>query len=242
MTDQPRSGIASHLESLLRRALYTYDLIPESGGITVALSGGKDSLSLLHLLAHVRGRGFPDFFLGAAHVSGAFSCGAGVQVPFLQGTCDRLGVPLAIRETHQTLDELECYSCSRNRRKLLFEMAAEQGTHTVAFGHHRDDNIQTLLMNLLHKGEFAGNLPKLPMVHYGMTIIRPLILAAEEDIRSFAQQMGFARITCQCPVGANSKRRQTEDLLRQLESVFPHARNNLQRAVLRDGSQKALTP
>jgi tRNA 2-thiocytidine biosynthesis protein TtcA len=237
MTTWSQTG--AQLESQVRKALHDFEMIPEEGGVALALSGGKDSLTLLHLLSRVRGRGFRPFPLVAIHVSGAFTCGAGVQLSFLEKTCQSLDVPLVVRQTHQSLDTLECYSCSRTRRRLLFDAAKEHGCHTLAFGHHRDDSVQTLLMNLLHKGEFAANLPLVPMHRYGVTIIRPLLLSAETDIRTFAQQMGYARITCQCPVGANSRRKQVELLLQQMEELYPHARDNLARAALRDGSDKA---
>lgn len=237
---EPLSQTGARLESQMRKALYEYEMIPKEGGLAVALSGGKDSLTMLHLLARVRGRGFRDFPLVAIHVAGAYTCGAGVNLPFLERICQSLKVPLIVRETHQTLDSLECYSCSRTRRKLLFDAALEHGCCRLAFGHHRDDSAQTLLLNLLHKGEFAANLPVVPMHRYGVTILRPLLLAAESDIRVFAQQMGYSRITCQCPVGAVSMRRKVEELLQQVEELFPHARENLARAGLREGSDKAM--
>jgi tRNA 2-thiocytidine biosynthesis protein TtcA len=98
------------------------------------------------------------------------------------------------------------------------------------------------LMNLLHKAEFAGNLPKIHMQEYGVTIIRPLIYIAEQDIRTFAQQQGFARIMCRCPVGQNSMRKQTDQLLKEIEAIFPNARENIAKAGLLYGSQKAATP
>ena len=114
------------------------------------------------------------------------------------------------------------------------------GATTVAFGHHRDDSVQTLLMNLLHKGEFAAMLPKVPMHDYGVTIIRPLIYISEEEIREFAKMYQFSRVVCQCPVGQNSLRKQTKDLIADMEKVFPHARENLGSASLLYGSKKAL--
>ena len=105
--------------------------------------------------------------------------------------------------------------------------------------HHRDDSVQTLLMNLLHKAEFAANLPKVFMKNYGVTIIRPLIYVEEAAIREFAKLYGFARIVCQCPVGQNSLRRKTKELLEKMEEIFPNARGNLAKAALFHGSQKA---
>lgn len=109
----------------------------------------------------------------------------------------------------------------------------------MAFGHHQDDNAQTVLMNLLQKGEFAGTLPKVRMHAYGITIIRPLIYISENDIRTFAQQNGFARVMCRCPVGQNSMRKQVDALLTDIEALYPNARENIARASLLYGSDKA---
>jgi tRNA 2-thiocytidine biosynthesis protein TtcA len=238
--EPPWTKLGKRLESAVRKALFDFKLIERVSKLGVALSGGKDSLTLLFLLKAISGRGFPPFEIYAIHVSGAFSCGAGVNTSYLQNICNRLGVPFIEREAKQSLETLECYSCSRERRRLLFDAAKSVGVETIAFGHHRDDSAQTLLMNLLHKGEFAGNLPKVPMHDYGVTIIRPLIYLSENDIRTFAEQQGFKRIMCRCPVGQNSMRRKVDDLLREIEQLYPEARENIARAGLLYGSDKAL--
>lgn len=237
----PWTTLGKELESCLRKAIFDFGLIDsETKKLAIALSGGKDSLGLLFLLSALRGRGFPSFELYAIHVDGEFSCGAGVDGNFLRGICKELGVEFIVCSSKQTREGLECYSCSRERRKLIFDAAKERGATTIAFGHHADDSAQTLLMNLLQKAEFAANLPKVPMHAYGVTIIRPLIYAKEADLKVFSEQYGFARITCQCPVGQNSKRKQVDQLLKQVEEIFPHARGNLARAGLLYGSDKAL--
>ena len=195
--------IAQKIESRIRKALHEYALLEGVDRVAVALSGGKDSLTLLHMLKNILGRGFPACSLVAIHVQGAFSCGPSVQTSSLEHICAQLEVPLVIERSSIVQDKLSCYPCSRQRRKLIFEAAKRERTSVVAFGHHRDDLAQTLLMNLLHKGEFAGNLPKLELVDFGVTIIRPLLFVAESEIKEFARQKGFARITCQCPVGAD---------------------------------------
>jgi len=238
----PWTAAGKILESSIRKALYDYQMVENVSKLGIALSGGKDSLSLLFLLKAISGRGVPPFNIYAIHVTGAFSCGAGITTSYLQKICDQLGVHFITREADQKLETLECYSCSRQRRSLLFEAAKSVGVTTIAFGHHRDDSAQTLLMNLLHKAEFAANLPKVPMHHYGVTIIRPLIYAAENDIRAFAEQNGFKRIMCRCPVGQNSMRRQVDKLLEEMEALFPNARKNIAKAGLVYGSDKALLP
>lgn len=227
------------LESMIRKALYKHQMVEGCSKLAIALSGGKDSLTLLFMLKAILGYGFPNLELVAIHVGGEFSCGASVQENFLQAICNALDVPLLTRASTQKKETLECYSCSRERRKLIFEAAKSVGAHTIAFGHHRDDHTQTLLLNLLHKGEFAGNLPKIEMVDYGVTLIRPLIYASEAEIRHFAKERGFARITCQCPVGQQSMRKKVDHLLSEIETLFPNARLNLAQAGFHYGSDKA---
>lgn len=237
----PWTSLGKELESCLRKAIFDFDLINQgTSKLAIALSGGKDSLGLLFLLHSLRGRGFPLFDLYAIHVDGEFSCGAGIDGGFLKGICRELGVEFITCSSTQKREGLECYRCSRERRTLIFEAAKKVGATTIAFGHHADDSAQTLLLNLLHKAEFAANLPKVPMHAYGVTIIRPLIYVKEADLKVFAEQYGFARITCQCPVGQNSKRKQVDQLLKEVEKIFPNARGNLARAGLLYGSDKAL--
>jgi tRNA(Ile)-lysidine synthase TilS/MesJ len=234
----PWTKLGKRLESMVRKALYDYKMV-DGSKIAVALSGGKDSLTLLYMLHAISGKGFPPFEIAAVHVTGEFSCGAGIDTKFLNGICNAMGIEFIVRESTQKLETLECYSCSRERRRLLFEAAKSVGAHTVAFGHHRDDNAQTILMNLLHKAEFCGNLPKLVMKDFNIQIVRPLIFLAEEDIVRFAQQQGFQRIMCRCPVGQNSMRKKVDELLKEIELLYPNARENIAKAGLCYGSEKA---
>jgi tRNA 2-thiocytidine biosynthesis protein TtcA len=236
----PWTKLGARLESMCRKALYEFGLLDGAKKVAIALSGGKDSLSLLFLLKAIAGKGFPDFEIHAIHVQGEFSCGASLGEEFLPRICEKLGVNFVACASEQKREKLECYSCSRERRRLIFEAAKGLGITTIAFGHHRDDSIQTLLMNLLHKAEFAALLPKVPMHDYGVTIIRPLIYVSEAEIREFAKMYGFSRIVCQCPVGQDSMRRKTETLIGELEELFPNARENLAQAAFTYGSHKAL--
>lgn len=238
----PWSTLGKRLESTFRKALFDFDMLKDVTKVAIALSGGKDSLTLLFLLKAISGRGFPLLDIHAIHVTGEFSCGAGVHEDYLRSICKDLNINFVMCQSTQKLESLECYSCSRERRRLLFDAAKSLGIHTIAFGHHRDDNAQTVLMNLLHKAEFAGNLPKIHMREYDVTIIRPLIYINEKDIRTFAQQHGFARTMCRCPVGQDSMRRKVDQLLNEIELLFPNARENIANAGLLYGSQKAANP
>lgn len=235
----PWKTLGKRLESQLRKALFDFQMLENTQKVAIALSGGKDSLTLLYLLHAISGRGFPPLEITAIHVSGAFSCGASLQENYLKNICDTLGIAFVSKTSSRKLEELECYSCSRERRRLLFEAAKERGIEKIAFGHHRDDSAQTLLMNLLHKAEFAALLPSIKMHEYGIIIIRPLIYFSESDIKNFAKEYGFNRVTCQCPVGQNSMRKKVDHFLTDLEEFFPNARANIANAGLVYGSNKA---
>lgn len=224
--------VGRKLESCMRKAIYDFGLLDGVSHLSVALSGGKDSLTLLAMLARVNGKGCPPVKITGLHVGGAFSCGASIQRGWIEKMCASLKIELVVRE--ETQAPTECYSCSRRRRTLLFAMAKEVGATHIAFGHHRDDNIETLLMNLLHKGEMGGMQPKVDMLNYGITIVRPLIYAEQSDIIAFAKQQGFYRITCQCPIGQHSMRRKTSELIDTLEHLFPNTRVNLSYAALKE--------
>lgn len=236
----PWTKLGKKLESMCRKALFEFGLLEGVKDLAVALSGGKDSLTLLFLLKAIAGRGVAPFQIHAIHVEGEFSCGASLSKEYLPRVCEELGIHFIACQSDQKRETLECYSCSRERRRLIFETAKKVGATTIAFGHHRDDSIQTLLMNLLHKAEFAALLPKVPMHEYGVTIIRPLIFISEEEIKEFAKLYGFARIVCQCPVGQNSMRSKTKELIREMEALFPNTRENLAQAAMTYGSTKAL--
>lgn len=238
----PWSGVGKEIEKNIRKALYQFEMLEKEGKVAIALSGGKDSLTLLAMLSAISGRGFPKIEIHAFFVDGPFTCGAGVNQKNLEAYCSSLSVPLHILTSTQTLETLECYGCSRERRGLIFKKAKSLGIDTIAFGHHRDDLVETTLMNLFVKGDFAGMLPKVPMKKYGITIIRPLIFAREKAIIEFAKAQGFLRITCGCPVGQRSKRKKTKDLIKEILEHFPQAESNIEHAVLRQGSLAALEP
>lgn len=228
------------LESLIRKALHDFKMIePDQKKIGIALSGGKDSLTLASHLALISGRGFAKFEIHAFMVTGPFSCGPAVQVQQAQEMCHSLNIDLTLIDSG--IKRLtNCYSCSRSRRALIFRAAKERGIEKIAFGHHRDDSIQTLLMNMLHKAEFCPNLPVVPMHKFDITILRPLIYVAEDDIISFARRHGFLKILCQCPIGSKSKRRDVKDLIEMMQESFPNAKKNLSLIALKHGDDKAI--
>ena len=151
-----------------------------------------------------------------------------------------MGIELVILGEGEGKMPTECYSCARVRRKMIFDAMRNRGITTVAFGHHKDDVNETLLLNLLQKGEFAAMEPKIYFYRYGVTLIRPLYFVEEKEIVSFARGAGFLRFVCQCPIGQHSKRKETKMLLEFIQKKFPHTKTNLFHAIENYGSKKAL--
>jgi tRNA 2-thiocytidine biosynthesis protein TtcA len=232
----PWTKLGKKLESSCRKAIYDFKMIEDLPSIAVALSGGKDSLTLLYLLNAIRGKGLPLFTIHGIYVKNDF---IDDDDTFLKDICNQIDVNLVIKKA-QHLDKIDCYACSRIRRRIIFDTAKELNTNTIAFGHHKDDSIQTLLLNLLQKGEFEAILPKIKMHDFDVTIIRPLHYIYEKDIINFAKTYNFYNKKHLCPLEKTSKRVVVAKIINDMEKEFPNTRNNLSIASLIYGSKKAL--
>ena len=218
----------------VNKAARIYRLIGDGDRIAVAVSGGKDSLTLLRLLVAQRATQRLDVDLIAAHVVIEGATGAAERAEALQAHCHGLGVdyvaePLPMNEGETW--PLSCQRCAWNRRKALFTLADRLGCNKVALGHHEDDAAQTALMNLFHNGQLVGMSPTRPFFGGRFTLIRPLILTPEKEIAAFARRCGYPIGRVECPEAARSERARVADLLRQIEKQFPRVKRSLRRAV-----------
>ncbi|MFA6502499.1 MAG: tRNA lysidine(34) synthetase TilS, partial [Parachlamydiales bacterium] len=233
-------GIGRTIESKVRKALKEFSMLESANSLAVALSGGKDSLCLLFMLKAVIGKGFKNIDFYAIHIDGDFSCGASYDKNYLNELCKQYDIKFISKELKNNSEKLDCYSCSRNRRKLIFDTARENNISTIAFGHHQDDNVQTLLLNLFHKAEFEGMMPKIKFKRFGVSIIRPLIYVNEHEIIEFAKQNDILKVFCKCPIGQNSKRKTVKKIIEDIKLDFPNVKSNLSKASFVYGSKKAL--
>ena len=212
-----------------------YHLLQDGDRILIALSGGKDSLMLLKLLA-ARSRIYhPKIQVEAAHVI-MDNIPYETDRSYLQQFCDEASVRLHI--LHSSFDEstdkrkTRCFLCAWNRRKTLFSFAVSQGFNKVALGHHMDDILTTFLMNITYEGNRQTMQPSLALQHYPITIIRPLCLVSEADIQAEATQLGFLRQKTPCPYEQATRRTSMNEVLHQLESLNPEARYSLWHAIM----------
>lgn len=224
-----------YISTRIGRAIADYGLIKDKDKILVAVSGGKDSMSLVTLLNERRRWAPVHYDLFAVHVESDFRCGGCVHTKVLRKFFQEMEIPYRV-EKIKVLDEnrkTSCFWCSWNRRKALFTLADKLGCNKVAMGHHRDDIIETLLLNLFYHGEFSGMNPKQELFDGKITIIRPLCYVEEDALRRYAKESGFPSQLCRCPNSDTSKRRLMKNLLKKIEKDCRHVKTNVFRSMSR---------
>lgn len=212
------------------KGVVKYRLIEDGDKILIGLSGGKDSLALLEFLARRSRILRPKFSVVAVHVSMA-NIPYQADLDYLQTFSERFGVPFVHYKTSfdpsTDTRKSPCFLCSWNRRKALFTVAKEQGCNKIALGHHMDDILETLLMNITFQGAFSTMPPKLVMNKFDMTIIRPLCLVHEADLEEMAEYRGYKKQIKNCPYEMKSNRTDMKGVLKKLEELNPEARYSL---------------
>jgi tRNA 2-thiocytidine biosynthesis protein TtcA len=221
------------LLSKVARASQDFGLIEPDDRIMVAMSGGKDSYVMLHLLQGILKRAPFSFELIAVHLDQGQP---GFPVHILENWLAEQDVEHKIvrRHTYEIVVEKTapgkayCSMCSRLRRGILYNAAVELGCTKIALGHHRDDSIETLMLNLLYAGQIKAMPPLLHSDDGRNTVIRPLIYCAEKDIVTLSSSIGFPILPCTlCSTQPDLKRAQIKRLLDDLNDDNPHVRGNM---------------
>lgn len=239
----PEKILMKRIERRFMKGIMEYGLIEDGDRILVGLSGGKDSLALTELLARRSQVWKPRFEVAAAYIS-ITNMGYQSDVEWLAGFCKELKIPFYVRESSFDLStdkrKSPCFLCSWNRRKALFTLAHELKCNKIALGHHMEDILQTLLMNLTFQGTFSTMPPKLLMRKFQMTLIRPLCLVHEDDLMELSALRKWPHQIKNCPYENLSGRTQIKSILKQLEQLNPEARYSMWGAM--SNVQKELLP
>ena len=223
--------LQSRLTKRFHKACADYGLIADGDHVLVGLSGGKDSLALVELLGKRAQIFVPRFRVTALHVRVRERAYLS-DMSALEKFCQAFGVSLIVKDTEITEkpargEKDPCFLCAWYRRKVLFETAQELGCNKIALGHHKDDIVETLLMNLVFQGAFATMPPCLPMEKMPIQIIRPLCLIEEKDLVRYAELQAYPKQTRLCPFEKESSRAEVKQLLTTLERLNPNVRDSL---------------
>ena len=221
----------------MRKAVEEFHMIEEGDRIAVALSGGKDSITLLMVLKNLQ-RFYPKKFeLIAITVNPGFEF---FDTSILYDICKEIDVELVVAESHIKeivfdirKEKNPCSLCANLRRGILNTTAIEHNCNKIALGHNEDDVLETFLMNVLYTGNISTFAPVSYMDRSKMTLIRPLIYVSEKQTNSFIKRKEITIMPKACPMDGFSKREEIKQLLYNLSKQIPHVRANMYGAIKR---------
>ena len=216
---------------LMRRCIDDYRMIEPNDKIAVGVSGGKDSLTLLALLAALREYYPQPYDLTAITIDMGLP---GMDFAPVEDFCARLGVPYRRVSTQigpiifeYRKEKNPCSMCAKMRRGALNQALLEQGFHKVALGHHYDDAVETFLMSLLFEGRLSCFQPVTYLDRSGVTQIRPMLYLTESMVRNFAAEQQLPVVHNVCPSDKHTKRQEIKDLIVTLSATYPDLKNRV---------------
>ena len=224
--------------SHMRKAIEEYHMIEENDKIGICLSGGKDSITLLHAFKALQ-RFYPKKFeIIAISIDPGFDF---FDIELLQNTCDKLEIPLFIEKSHAKeivfdirKEKNPCSLCANLRRGSINSIAIREGCNKIALGHNQDDVLETFLLNLFYTGSIGTFSPVSYMDRTGITLIRPLIYTPEKDTKRFVKKNNLTIMPKVCPMDGTSKRESMKEMIITLQKDIPMIRANLFGAIQRN--------
>lgn len=221
--------------SEVRKAVDDYHMIAEGDKIAVGISGGKDSLTLLYALSSLR-RFYPHpFDLVAVTVDLGF---ANLDLTEIKKLCEKLEVPYTVVKTQigqiifeQRQENNPCALCAKMRKGALNEAMKQLGCNKIAYAHHMDDVVETMMLSLLYEGRFHTFSPVTYLDDTGLTVIRPLIYMKEADVIGFVRKYEVPVVKSPCPADGHTKREYVKQLLKQLNTENPGVKQRMFTAI-----------
>lgn len=221
--------------SEVRKAVDDYRMIAEGDKIAVGISGGKDSLTLLYALSSLR-RFYPHpFELVAVTVDLGF---ANLDLSEIKKLCEKLEVPYTVVKTQigqivfeQRQENNPCALCAKMRKGAMNEAMKQLGCNKIAYAHHMDDVVETMMLSLLYEGRFHTFSPVTYLDDTGLTVIRPLIYMKEADVIGFIRKYEVPVVKSPCPADGHTKREYVKQLLKQLNTENPGVKQRMFTAI-----------
>lgn len=223
------------LSSLIDKAIFDYKMLEPGDRVLIGASGGKDSTALIEYFSNRVKRPDCNFEYIALNIQNDFAPAfpSGILALFKQWKVPYESIKVNVLERIKPDQKMSCYWCSTQRRTELINYALKNGFNKIALGHHMDDILETLLMNMVEKGEFSCMAPKLKYEKYPISIIRPLCYVSEDTLISIAKDKGYSGYTCTCNYQENSARKTARKKLETLtdgdklkkERLFKSLRN-----------------
>ena len=218
------------LMGLVRRCVDDYDMIHAGDRIAVGVSGGKDSLVLLVLLAGLKKYFNKPFELEAITID----MGLGMDYSAIQALCDKWEVPYTVIKTEigpiifdYRKEKNPCSMCSKMRRGALNQAILDKGFNKLALGHHYDDAVETFMMSLIYEGRISCFQPVTNLDRTGVVQIRPMLYIHEKTVDNFAKRLDLPVLANRCPVDKHTKREEIKQLIYDLSATYPDLRERI---------------
>ena len=218
------------LMGLMRRCIDDYNMVRDGDRIAVGVSGGKDSLVLLQLLAGLRSYLGKDFSLVAVTID----MGLGMDYSGVAELCRKLDVPYTIINTEiapiifdYRREKNPCSMCAKMRRGALNQAILDLGCNKLALGHHYDDAVETFMMNLIYEGRIGCFQPVTDLDRTGIIQIRPMLYIHEKTVDNFASRMALPVVENRCPVDKTTKREEIKQLIFSLSATYPDLKERI---------------
>lgn len=228
------TGQEFYISKRVGKAIIDYNMLADGDKILVAVSGGKDSLTLLRVLQD-RKKFVPiKYELLAMHIDMGYPKPVAgrlekyfkkIRIPYHIEKCE------ALKKTRRA--DIDCFWCSWNRRKVLFESSHRLGFTKIALGHHMDDIVETMLLNLFFHGEISAMSPKQELFKGQLTLIRPLAYVEEYMIKRFAKSVNLPDHNCKCPNSDISQRSKMGRIIADMKKICPDVKKNIYRSLKR---------
>ena len=221
--------------SLVRKACDDYEMINDGDKIAIGISGGKDSLTLLYALSHLR-RFYPKHFeVVAVTVDLGFN---NLDLSKISKLCESLNVTYHIEKTdiydvifNVRKESNPCSLCAKMRKGALNDAMKKIGCNKIAYAHHKDDVIDTMLLSLIYEGRFHTFSPVTYLDRTDLTVIRPLIYMNESDVIGFVNKYDVPVVKSPCPVDKKTKREYVKDIVKEINKETPGVRNRMFAAI-----------
>ncbi len=224
--------------SHMRKAIEEYKMIDEGDKIAVCLSGGKDSITMLHAFKNLQIFYPKKFDIIAVSVNPGFEF---FDTHFLEDICNKINVPLFIEKSNAKeivfdirKEKNPCSLCANLRRGVINSIANREGCNKIALGHNQDDVLETFLLNLLYAGNIGTFSPVSYMDRSKVTLIRPLVYTPEKEIKRYVKRNEISVMAKVCPMDGTSKREDMKNLIFSLSKNIPMIRANLFGAIQRN--------
>ena len=234
------SLLPSKYNRKIGRAMADYQMLADDDRVLVAVSGGVDSLVAAWVLQNWRAKAPIDYCLEAVYVDNGFwtpAHGGSPPAERIGRQLERFGLHYFSVQGWQVEGERTCFICARNRRSQLFDVAKQKGFNKLALGHHKDDLIETFMINALYSGNISTMVPRQNLFAGRLSLIRVLAYLDKSEIVEISRLVDLDPVESYCPIGNDSRREKVRSLLTHISEEIPEARNSIFSALgnVRDG-------